>query len=659
MLRVASGSHASFDRSGKFTLEDQRRYFTGRLQNVGAPPAEEEQAFIAKWSRMLPEARWGVWMLSWLRALAAYGTPATFLDKLEFRTHTFRESGMNWPSQSREGGNYEQRRLLTAAQRPYVSRVPVSARPHRLDPACVLCQNVMQALDSCAFPQRVPNNAMLNFSDAMILPNRYPGFPLHMLWMPKDHDDMSQRVPETLLRDGEKTWKEWRPEPGKTRGRLVEAAELKKIFSRSLAIGLVALRNHTLSGMSLGAHDHWHLIPLECYPPNWFPNIAAVPSNTAPGVTTLRANGTPYDVLVLRHPDIETLAAETALLMNALERDNQVFSPAFVPIGAGMVLLAPVRREAVAHRYVQVGGSVEVHERDPANQAEAERYELYVPRRYEFPWNRFGVEGVMAERRFTREEILRRHKPIDYAQMSEWGDGRYVLRELTLLGQRVYEVLRSLQDKRDDKGHADIVTHFTLRLAGIMGLSPDEKEAVALAAIAHDSGWGSVPEINVIWNQLATQYKFGNPGERRHAEEEMYRLREGHERKAAEQLGSLIPEHPYLEQILRVVGNHDRRIEVPPPIFRAFLDGDWLWRVTLPSQLALSSGNYDRGDPETVLKALEEEFTPQDFLLPWAYHIARMELAATMLAMAPRFSWKAQPERFGREYADELAALRG
>jgi hypothetical protein len=260
---------------------------------------------------------------------------------------------------------------------------------------------------------------------------------------------------------------------------------------------------------------------------------------------------------------------------------------------------------------------------------------------------------------YSREQILAIHNPIDYSKMNSWGNGAHVLPLLSPLARNVYEQLSTFQDQRDDFGHVDTVIYFTVTLAKLMKLTPLEEEAAVLAAIGHDSGWDVLPNVNVIWKELATKRHSESPNDRQFANDEMHRLRSCHQERGAERIGPLVADHPFAEQIVAVVLDHDTRRQPAPLIFHAFLDGDWMWRITRTSRIAGTSGAYDRRDPNAVMKRLEAEIKPADFLLTWAYYIARLELAATMCAMKREFDWSGFPDDFEINYKDELNKVAG
>ncbi len=652
-------------RAAKFPAFDglSREDFTSQLRNVDKGPSVIEEEFLKRWECTLTRGKWLPWILSWARGLQAYGTPLSFLNQLEQHPAAFRESGKDWSTFRRVNPNNELRRELIAKQPPYMGRVPIEVLG-RYDASCKLCENLHQGVDAKKYPQHVANNIMIDFGAWVLAPNRYPPTPLAMLWIPKDHDDLSLRVPPLTVNDPNlKSREVLSPLAGKTRDALVNPKELSALFEFANTVGIVALRNHRLSGKSIHAHDHWQLLPLEVYPPHWFRDFVG-PSRSSLS-KEIRAHGTPFDVLVLRDFSPTALASRTAEVLNRLERDNIIFSPYFIPgnslnrESSPMVLIAPLV-ESAGDSFVQIGGGVQVHE--IFDGASRQKFSQYVPRRGYFPWSKFGVTSGDLSRvdtNFTQEEIFERYSPLAYSNQNTWGDGSAVLSTLTTTERRVYDALSAQQDKRGDTGHADTVIYFTQKLSDIAGLSPSEKEGATLAAIIHDAGWASISDIQVKWKELVTRLHGKDASDAGRAKEEMGALRKVHEGEASKIAIRLLAGHRHQFTVAGAVADHDTRDRLPTPLFRPFYDADWLWRSTVMSRLSDSSGEYDRGDSATVYSRLQGEFAPEDFLYPWAYYVFRLELANTMLTLNERLRWKDLPPDFLSDYSAEIQRLTG
>ena len=103
-LPLLQSGAATADILGRSRYEVQLR----GLHDTTRSPAES--AFLHKWEAPLPRATWEPFIVSWLRALASYGTPASFLDSLTPKSEQFRRLGMNWSCFLAESGNYGMRR---------------------------------------------------------------------------------------------------------------------------------------------------------------------------------------------------------------------------------------------------------------------------------------------------------------------------------------------------------------------------------------------------------------------------------------------------------------------------------------------------------------------------------------------------------------------
>ena len=68
----------------------------------------------------------------------------------------------------------------------------------------------------------------------------------------------------------------------------------------------------------------------------------------------------------------------------------------------------------------------------------------------------------------------------------------------------IWEMALPYQDKRDDKGHAEVTTQYARLLVELEG---GDKDIIIPAMILHDIGWSTVPreEWMVIFNPDATQ----------------------------------------------------------------------------------------------------------------------------------------------------------
>lgn len=261
----------------------------------------------------------------------------------------------------------------------------------------------------------------------------------------------------------------------------------------------------------------------------------------------------------------------------------------------------------------------------------------------------------------SRDFLLSNYDPIDYSLQQPFGGGSRIRADLSTTAASLYDALLATQDMRSDRGHVDTVIYFTLKLARLMGLKSDFREAVVIAAIAHDSGWDVVPDIDRVFSALIEKKRTtieGSP-ERAEVDREIFNLRKGHQDRAVEHLRRLLPSEPLLDDICLVVGDHDTRFKIAsfPPYFAAFLDADRLWQTTERCMFSNGRTPAHNADPEAVFNLLNERANPNQYIWKFVANIARIEIAATMLAMQKIMGWAELPSNFLREYSEEISAI--
>lgn len=545
------------------SIRARSSHFTSQLENSFVHPiTSAERDFLVRWSNVLNPEHWIEWEISWLRALSVVETPANFLDAQQFESSEFKLLGRNWPTSYWFGGNNELRRELMGQIKPYE---PMNPREHYSfvsDKDCRLCDNVLQAVDSTKVSNGPLSQIMLRLPTGIVMPNRFPGMPLHMLYVPWSHDDYAERVPHSKVEVAPEKFESYIPEQvGKTRGALLELHELVDLFSFCSTMGLAAVRNHPLSGMSVPTHDHWHVFPLECFSSDWMDLYIDFSFEKVPSLFK-RATGTPFDVLTVSSQETDagvgTLAWRARDYLNELERDGQIFAPVFVPSYGeekrAAVLIAPLRKQEVNDFYKQIGGSVQFHGFSAKDSSAVALFDQMVPKTGEFNWRglpSLQKSSVMTEKLYSFEELSKLYSPLNHLSTTPWGDGSRVL-------------------------------------------------------------------------ERARQF---------------------------------LPDYPLLDDLCFAVGDHDTRLHLHHPRFRAFLDADWLWRVSLGVFYSESSGELDLSNPSLIYERVRSAIRPQDLTLPWAYNIARLEGANTMLHMKRIQGWDRLPEEFLRDYSDEIAVV--
>jgi HD superfamily phosphodiesterase len=132
----------------------------------------------------------------------------------------------------------------------------------------------------------------------------------------------------------------------------------------------------------------------------------------------------------------------------------------------------------------------------------------------------------------------------------------------------IWDAALSYQDKRDDKGHAEVVTRYAIRLSKLLGADPD---IAVPAAILRDIGW----------SQLADEERFiifrPNAGKEDKLAARLRHQAEG-VRLAGEILASLNYPPEKTEKILNIISQHDTREGFISKEEGVMRDADKLWR---------------------------------------------------------------------------------
>jgi putative nucleotidyltransferase with HDIG domain len=115
--------------------------------------------------------------------------------------------------------------------------------------------------------------------------------------------------------------------------------------------------------------------------------------------------------------------------------------------------------------------------------------------------------------------------------------------------KKIWELALPYQDARDDKGHAEIVTHFAAKLCKI---EKADENIVIPAAILHDIGWSQLSKKDrfLIFDKKIDQ-------------KERLRVRHKHQKegvKLAKKILNQIDYNPQLvDEILEIISQHDTR----------------------------------------------------------------------------------------------------
>ncbi len=219
-----------------------------------------------------------------------------------------------------------------------------------------------------------------------------------------------------------------------------------------------------------------------------------------------------------------------------------------------------------------------------------------------------------------------KYTPIDYTIWNFEGTGRNL--RLSPIEQEIWDRALQFQDSRKgEKGHAEVVTYFALKL---LGYHPQAgRDVVVSAAILHDVGWSQLTEI-----ERRLFYEMGDDGTgipiwKRYEQE----LRQRHQEQGVKKAGEILDQcdSPLSNRggILEIISEHDTRkgfLNVNDGLMR---DADKLWRFTLLNwKMELAMRGYSPEDSEKYLLAYFDK--PGFFYSRVSEQIARIELRNTL-----------------------------
>lgn len=181
--------------------------------------------------------------------------------------------------------------------------------------------------------------------------------------------------------------------------------------------------------------------------------------------------------------------------------------------------------------------------------------------------------------------------------------------------QKIWDLALPYQDKRDDSGHAEIVTKFALELCE---MEKADGDIVIPAAILHDIGWSQLSEKErfIIFNPIVTR-------------DEMLHVRIRHQKEGVKLAEEILEKLEYpsekIKQILEIISQHDTRKGFFSPEDGIMRDADKLWRF---SKIGVDADIRRRGMPfdeyyNRMEKIIEEE---NFFYSESAKFLAREEL---------------------------------
>jgi len=181
--------------------------------------------------------------------------------------------------------------------------------------------------------------------------------------------------------------------------------------------------------------------------------------------------------------------------------------------------------------------------------------------------------------------------------------------------KKIWEIALPYQDKRNDEGHARIVTEYAIKLCGIKNVND---MIVVPAAILHDIGWSQLPKED--WMVIFEPNK---------TEEMEYAVRIKHQDEGVKLAKKILTEVGYfpsfLKPILEIISQHDTRKKFFSNEGGAMRDADKLWRYSkagFEADIKRNQFTFDFLYNKMMKKIDEENF----FFFESAKDIAKKEL---------------------------------
>jgi hypothetical protein len=326
--------------------------------------------------------KWNDFIASWAEAVkGGYETPVTLVKGSKMQTIKVEFAGANYQFLKRISPGYDMRKELMDKQRKEADQRKAEGQGPRWQndgSSCFLCDNVGQAI-AAETNKDIPNNAVHETDAYFILPNKYPAFIGHSLFVPKEHDDEEQRV---IPENGN-----YPIEQGKTRGALITPGFLEETVRTCQDFSLVGIRNHVLDGMSIPGHDHYHLYPqdLESFSLTDILLDGMQQTNYGEGIRT--PVNTPFDMLVFSRQLMKDSFYEKASdLLGKIETANQVFTLLYV---RDNLIVSPRKNSDNITSNLKVGGGLTFHSLDADTEEYLGKIRQWVPRRGEFNWDSY------------------------------------------------------------------------------------------------------------------------------------------------------------------------------------------------------------------------------------------------------------------------------
>lgn len=242
------------------------------------------------------------------------------------------------------------------------------------------------------------------------------------------------------------------------------------------------------------------------------------------------------------------------------------------------------------------------------------------------------------------------YKPLD-PQDRDWGSGSKIVPFLGERSLQLWKDLQPLQDKRNDVGHAEMVTYFAHTLSGLVGMTGDKREVAMNAAIAHDAGYSLIPDVNRKFrNSLEMQERGGDSAKL--GKELERNLRVQHQDYAVELVRNHLGKGGYsgTDEVCDIVGDHDTRLRSTSEAGKIMRDADYMFRLT-----NLCVEYYHQSESAEALSSRFTGYVKRErFETDVGFRVGRLEVANTLLY---RFPKTVLPETFLSEFKEEIAII--
>ncbi len=327
--------------------------------------------------------KWNDFIAAWADAVRAYNTPITLVQGSEARKTEIEFNGKSHPFVYMSAPGYARRGELMEKQEKEAEKRKEQNLPPRWEndgALCFLCDNVGQAIAAQSNAE-IPNNGMYDLEDYFILPNKYPAFLGHSLFVPKKHDNENKRV---IPVNGNYVIEE-----GKTRGAIITPDYLEALVETCDKLSIVGISNHVLDGMSIPGHKHFHLYPEDLRLFSLIDYVADVKKQTDFGEDIYKSENSPFDTLIIKKRDKEKFIEKSCSILEKMEKDNQVFTIFYTGDLNGTVIISPRKNSHEITENLGCGGGLTVHLIDKINGKYINNIKKYVPMKGEYDWGKY------------------------------------------------------------------------------------------------------------------------------------------------------------------------------------------------------------------------------------------------------------------------------